>query len=173
MATVTIRSAFWPNITTSSNSTQNSTTTPLTSFHLIGDMESVLEALDVLVTSSCDVLNSTVIPYNGTNTSQPQPEQVVQYYRASSFALTPDTYNNTAALPANSPLSNDSAPNNIPDSPIPTNGTDMNFLNCINSTVGDSVEIVDAASGLRFGADFHSKFGCISLLWLLSYAFAG
>ena len=70
-------------------------------------------------------------------------EQIIQYYRASTFALGLDGYNNTAALPSNMPLSNTSAP--IPlsdDTPLPSN-LNRTFLACVNTTVGASVPLID------------------------------
>jgi hypothetical protein len=69
------------------------------------------------------------------------PEQVVQWYRASSFALSLDGYNNTAALPANAPASNTSAAPSMPDTPLPAavSGT---FLACLNSTIAAAVPLV-------------------------------
>ena len=76
--------------------------------------------------------------------SWPVPEQVVQYYRASSFALSLDGYNNTAALPSNAPASNDSSPVQMADTPFPS-GLNTTFLECVNSTTAASVPLLDAS----------------------------
>ncbi|KAJ7508073.1 hypothetical protein B0H11DRAFT_2308278, partial [Mycena galericulata] len=60
------------------------------------------------------------------NVSAAEPEQVLQYYRASSVALTPDGYNNTTVF----------APeNSTANTPLPA-GTDANLLDCLNQTIG-------------------------------------
>ncbi|KZO99187.1 hypothetical protein CALVIDRAFT_473861, partial [Calocera viscosa TUFC12733] len=105
-------------------------------YHILGDDDSVRAVLDALV-FNCSAVNSTVSPYISNTTGAPQPQQAMQYYRASSFVLFLDSYNNTAALPAYAPLSNSTAGNLTADTPFP-NGLDMTFLNCINETIGNA-----------------------------------
>ncbi|KAK6993157.1 hypothetical protein R3P38DRAFT_3223750 [Favolaschia claudopus] len=72
-------------------------------------------------------------PFNGNTV---HAEQVVQYYRASSVALTLDTYNDTAIfLPENS----------TSQTPLPA-GVDQNLLTCLNLTIGQAVPLVDVVS---------------------------
>lgn len=169
MTTVRVQSSFWQNVAKRDDS--NNTAPLLSAFNLIGDEESLRSVLDVLVSSGCDVSNLTIVPYDLTNTSQPQPESVVQYYRASSFALTLDGYNNTAASPANMPPDNSTAPPNVADTPIPTNHTDMNFLSCINGTIGDSVPILDGAALPRV---LQAQMGgFVGLMWIIFFLFRG
>lgn len=150
MSTVEIRSTVWSNATAPINSSapQNASTAP---FHLIGDTESILEVLSVLVSSNCSVVNTTsslISPYTASNISQPQPEQIAQYYRASTFALSLDGYNNTANLLSRAPASNDSAVQPLSDDmPLP-NGTDKVFLSCVNETIGESVPLMNRAVGV-------------------------
>jgi hypothetical protein len=47
------------------------------------------------------------------------PERVVQYYRASSFALSLDSYNNSASSPLNQSKDNNTAPAVLADTPLP------------------------------------------------------
>lgn len=76
----------------------------------------------------------------------PLPEQIIQYYRASTFALSLDGYNNTASLPANMPANNDTAPWPLSqDSPLPA-GLNSTFLVCVNTTIGASVPLIDVES---------------------------
>jgi len=82
----------------------------------------------------------------------PKPEQTVQYYRASSVALTLDGYNNTGALEAEG----------TPDTPLPTN-IDSGLLNCLNGTIGKAVPLVDSAS-LRM---MTPSVGLVSFIWVL------
>lgn len=168
MTTVRVQSSSWKNI---SNIATRDIAQQLYAFNLVGDEQSVRSVLDVLVSSSCGTSNLTVVPYTTTNTSQPQPESVVQYYRASSLALTLDGYNNTAASPANMPPDNSTAPPNISDSPLPTNHTDMNFLSCINGTIGDSVPILNSGA-LPKVFQTHAG-GIVGLLWLILFVFRG
>ncbi|KAJ7078327.1 hypothetical protein B0H15DRAFT_539048 [Mycena belliarum] len=61
------------------------------------------------------------------------PEQVVQYFRASSVALSLDGYNNSAVF----------APeNSTTDTPLPA-GIDTALLECLNSTIGLAVPLID------------------------------
>ena len=115
--------------------------------------------MDVLVTSSCDVINSTVSAYNASTPPSSDntfgalnPEEVVQYYRSSSFALTLDGYNNSAAWPSNAPTpvpSSDNSPSaggNVTDTALPTNGLDLTFLSCVNTSIGQALPIMNRGS---------------------------
>ncbi|KAI0070482.1 hypothetical protein K474DRAFT_1670023 [Panus rudis PR-1116 ss-1] len=120
-------------ITSSSNST----------FHVLADNTTV-NLLIPAIKSNCTNFNlnatgssSSSSPYNSSDPSQPRPEQVVQYYRASSVALTLDGYNDTTAL-------QDEPPG--PDVPIPS-WVDAALLDCLNQTIGVAVPLVDAAQG--------------------------
>lgn len=70
-------------------------------------------------------------PYND-NSTVPQPEQVIQYYRASTVALTLDGYNNTAVF----------GDENTPDVPLPSN-VDVDLMNCLNDTIGAAVVLMN------------------------------
>jgi hypothetical protein len=76
----------------------------------------------------------------------------VQYYRASSVALTLDGYNNTGAL----------APEGTPDTPLPTN-IDTSLLDCLNQTIGLAVPLIDGAV-FQLAAP---NMGLVCLAWLL------
>lgn len=147
MTTVRIESNSWASIAAAASNSSSNTSAPIYyAFDLVGDEDSVRSVLDVLASSSCDVMNNTVYPYDSTNSSQPQPQQVVQYYRSSTFALTLELYNNNATTPANQPSSNTSSEPDLPDTPLPSNHTDMNFLSCINQTIGEALPIEGAAT---------------------------
>lgn len=178
-----------------SNSSSTNSSSPVTvppptllrTLHIIGDQQSVQDVMDVLVSSSCDVFNSTILPFNassipsGNNSTSPsspstlQPEQVIQYYRSSSFALTMDGYNNTAALASNAPpavswSNNDNNDNATPslgmtDTALPTDGTDMNFVSCVNQTIGQALPIMNGADRLVIGGG-GLMMPSIGLLWL-------
>ncbi|KDQ50274.1 hypothetical protein JAAARDRAFT_211857 [Jaapia argillacea MUCL 33604] len=111
-------------------------------YRIIGDQLSVTAVLDALVTN-CSVQNTTISFLEPNTYSYPQPEQIVQWYRASTFGLSLDSYNNTAALPSNMPVSNDTSPLSLSeDTPLPS-GLNATYLHCLNTTIGVSVPLVD------------------------------
>ncbi|KDQ11036.1 hypothetical protein BOTBODRAFT_136323 [Botryobasidium botryosum FD-172 SS1] len=143
-----VRSISWPNSTT----TPDNSTAP---YYLLGDKSSVAVVLDALVLN-CSVVNTTssITAFNFTlnSTSTPRPEQVVQYYRESSFALSLSTYIDKASLPSEAPPTEDSA---LPDpsliTPLPP-GTNLGFLDCLNQTIGAAVPIMNSGmAGSQFG----------------------
>ncbi|OCB86769.1 hypothetical protein A7U60_g6231 [Sanghuangporus baumii] len=143
-------------------------------FRLTGDNSSVTTVFDALV-ANCSVANSSsaITPFSPSVTTWPLPEQVVQYYRASSFALSLDNYNNMATLLANAPVSNDSSLPQIPDTPLPL-GLNTTPLQCINTTIGASVPLADVNPGSKFssaeiaGIVFGSVAGAVLLCCLVS-----
>ncbi|KAJ7039946.1 hypothetical protein C8F04DRAFT_925178, partial [Mycena alexandri] len=107
-----------------------------TTFRLIADNTTVADLMPVLTTNCSSHLvaasSNTTTPFNA---SDAEPEQTVQYYRASSVALTLDGYNNTADF---------AAQNSTADTPLPT-GIDTDLLNCLNATIGQAVPLIDGA----------------------------
>jgi hypothetical protein len=97
------------------------------------------------------------------------PERVVQYYRASSFALSLDSYNNSASSPLNQLKDNNTGLAVLADTPLPT-GLNMTFLACLNATIGFSVPLIEAdihrglSKGALAGIIIGSIFGGILLL---------
>jgi hypothetical protein len=121
----------------------------------MGDRQSVSSVIDSLVTA-CKIVRPTTYTYkpdlnDNTNSSRPKPEQVIQYYRASSFVLSLDGYNNTFALTSNAPSNNNEGPKNMTMVPLP-NTLNQTFLNCINSTIGGKVPLIVAEPILGPGA---------------------
>jgi hypothetical protein len=118
-------------------------------YRLIGDRSSVTTVLNALI-ADCGVSNSTssIAPFAGftdeSNTTLPKPEQFVQWYRASSFGLSLDGYNNSASLQSNMPASNTSAAQNIPNTPLPSY-VNSTFLACLNTTIAFSIPLVNPA----------------------------
>jgi len=139
-----------------SNSTNAST------FRILADNATVVDLIsDITANCSASLSSSSATspsPYNDTATLPPQPEQVVQYYRASSIALSLDGYNNTAIFEAEG----------TPDVPLPTN-IDATLLDCLNQTIGLAAPLIDGA-GSRWAAvpNNASLFGLIWLVWLSS-----
>ncbi|KAJ7057281.1 hypothetical protein C8F01DRAFT_330085 [Mycena amicta] len=125
---------------------QSNASSTASTFHLIAD-NTTLTALIPTIASNCSShLTSTSATSNTTtafNSSSPSfPEQVVQYFRASSVALTLDGYNNSAVF----------APENTTsDSPLP-DGTDLVLLECLNATIAQAVPLVDGAMGMSMRA---------------------
>ncbi|KDQ56807.1 hypothetical protein JAAARDRAFT_301765 [Jaapia argillacea MUCL 33604] len=67
---------------------------------------------------------------------------MVQWYRASSFGLSLDPYNNSASLPSNMPSSNSTpALPLIADTPLPA--LNQTWLHCLNTTIAASLPLVD------------------------------
>ncbi|TDL24753.1 hypothetical protein BD410DRAFT_785458 [Rickenella mellea] len=112
-------------------------------YRIVGDNSSVAAVYAALATNCSianpTITNTTLVTFNpGT---YPLPEQVVQWYRASSFALSLDSYNNSAALLSNMPAStNQSALPLSFDTPLPA-GLNATFLTCLNSTIAASVPL--------------------------------
>ncbi|KIM27319.1 hypothetical protein M408DRAFT_24545 [Serendipita vermifera MAFF 305830] len=123
-------------------------------YQLVGDRDSVMFMISDLV----DWCHATpqwpqIFSASGNAT---RPENVIQYYRASSFALTFAGYNNTAALGAASSTASVPLPDSIVNSP---------FLACINDTIAVALPILDwprDAKGLSAGAIVGIVFGAIA-----------
>lgn len=116
-------------------------------FRIVGDNSSVAAVYAVLI-ANCTAANTSgaITAFTPSTSTYPLPEQVIQWYRASTFALSLDIYNNSASLLANMPAS-DSSPA-LPlsaDTPLPS-GLNTTFLECVNATVGASVPLVDLPS---------------------------
>lgn len=157
---------------------QPSYNTSLVTYRILGDSSSVLSVLIALI-ANCSVANSSssISAYTPSPSTWPLPEQIIQYYRASSFSLSLDGYNNTAALPSNMPASNSSAP--IPldqDTPLPS-GLNTTFLTCVNTTIGASVPLMDPAEkhGLSSGTIglivFFSIVGAKAIAWIIYWLY--
>ncbi|KIO27972.1 hypothetical protein M407DRAFT_185280 [Tulasnella calospora MUT 4182] len=165
------RNMSWTQVTSSSWSQQaqkrgllerqqitNNATAP---YYLIGDYDSLVAVSDLL-RSDCNATVGGVIDYNPDQNAIP-PEEFLQYYRSSSFALTLSSYWDPANSVNNQPASNDSALTTVPDVPIPP-GTDLNFLDCLNSTIGNNLPVMDAAVMTRVQA---TVFAQLALFWVI------
>ncbi len=127
-------------------------------FRLLSDNTTVSSLLTSLVTNCSSFISSpsSIVTSVYNDSGPPIPGQAVQYYRASSVVLSLDSYNNSAVY-TDDP--------NGPDSPLPNN-TDTNLLNCLNSTIGQSVPLVDGASGLKWSSP--PGVGLLLLVWVVS-----
>ncbi|UZJ56133.1 hypothetical protein CBS101457_005453 [Exobasidium rhododendri] len=110
-------------------------------FALYGDLNSVDEVFQTLV-SGCGV-SSTLASNFSIN-----PNQTVQYYRGSSFALLLDNYDNMQ--PNISDTSGNTTEVTQPLAALPTT-VDTSYLACLNSTVGPNVALIDAATSAALG----------------------
>ena len=132
---------------------------PPTYFRILADNTTVLSLIEDLSTNCSSLLSTTSPYYSKTSTpytDTPQPEQIIQYYRASSIALSVDGYNNTATY----------ASDGTPDSPLP--GTvDLKLLDCLNQTIGLAAPLIDGAS-VRWSTP---NLGVVGVVWALWWIF--
>lgn len=130
-----------------------------TTFYLITDNTTAISLVESIQSNCSSLLSTSVsatpIAYNESDHSSPQPEQAVQYYRASSAALLLQGYNNTAEL---------TDTQNQTDTPLPSN-INQAMLSCLNDTIGAAVPLVDGAPRLNLG----SSSGVLGLFWVLWY----
>lgn len=106
-------------------------------FRVVADTSTVKDLIEAIKSNCSSPLDnsassSSPSPYE----NYPRPDQVIQYFRSSSIALTLDGYSNNAT----------NAPEGTPDTPLPS-GVDMTLLNCLNQTIGAAAPLVDGASG--------------------------
>ena len=135
-----------------------------TTFRILSDNQTVVDLIGT-ITGSCSsnlqITNITATPYNDSN-PLPSPDQAIQYYRASSIALTLDGYNNTAGL------------SNGTNVPLPSN-IDNTLLNCMNTTIGTTAPLVNAASGSGISSSMirtaptSGLFGLAWIIWMVLY----
>jgi len=129
-----------------------------TTFRILADNTTVVDLIaDITANCSASLSSSSSTspaPYNDTATLPPQPEQVVQYYRASSIALSLDGYNNTADFEAEG----------TPDVPLPS-GIDTTLLDCLNQTIGLAAPLIDGV-GSQWAA-VPNNMGLLGLVWLV------
>ncbi|KAK7048389.1 glycoside hydrolase family 35 protein [Favolaschia claudopus] len=130
-----------------------------TTFRILADTTTTTELISDIVANCSSSLtdaskSATAAPYNDTSNAPPQPEQVVQYYRASSIALSLDGYNNTAVF----------ASEGTPDVPLPS-GIDASTLDCLNQTIGLAAPLVDGVGSHL--AMIPNNLGLFCLAWLV------
>ncbi|KDR70408.1 hypothetical protein GALMADRAFT_76087 [Galerina marginata CBS 339.88] len=159
----------------------NTTTTPAAPagmiFRILSDNTTISDLVPHILSTCGDLLAlsaSTNTTENYLGFGSPHPEEVVQYYRASSIALSMDGYNNSAVY---SPAV-DSNGDDAVDTPIPTTA-DLKLMDCLNTTIGADAPLIDPAHA-QAQADgalsMHhvpnlSVAGVVGLLWLLRLMF--
>ncbi|CAG7851178.1 SubName: Full=Uncharacterized protein {ECO:0000313/EMBL:CCA71845.1} [Serendipita indica DSM 11827] len=131
-------------------------------YEMIGDRESLMFMMADLV-DWCHAQPQLIRRFNpsaASNNTQPQPENVLQYYRASSFAIAYSGYNNTFALGSSNPTTSQSFADS---SPLPSQIANSAFLQCINSTIANALPIADSVDtkekGITSGAIIGIVFG--------------
>lgn len=118
--------------------------------------------------TSCSSYLSSVVPpqsspLNSSAPDAPQPEQSVQYYRASSVVLTLDGYNNTAVY-----ADEDTADLPLPGVVVDLNTNDGKLLGCLNQTIGTAVPLIDGAIA-KWTPD-GGVLALIALVWSMKFA---
>ncbi|KZT24819.1 hypothetical protein NEOLEDRAFT_1134485 [Neolentinus lepideus HHB14362 ss-1] len=132
-----------------------------TTLHIISDNTTVVSLLSSVQSNCSSLLSSSIsspVPYNDSDPSAPRPEQAVQYYRASSIALTLDGYNDTAALTGG----NDTTQQDVP---LPS-WVNMTLLDCVNQTIGAAAPLISSAN-TRWTAPNQQMVGFVALGWIL------
>ncbi|KAG8822640.1 hypothetical protein FRC17_009497 [Serendipita sp. 399] len=108
-------------------------------YTMIGDKELLMFMISDLV-RVCHAVPAMPRKFDPTTTAtvtQPRPENVIQYYRSSSFALTYAKYNNTFALSSSNPTTNHASVS------LPASIVDSAFLRCVNDTIRASLPLMD------------------------------
>jgi hypothetical protein len=141
-----------------------------TTFRIVADNYTVTE-LVVYLWVSCNTyltqgvnLNTSSFPVpiplqnNSTQVDQPQPENAIRYYRASSLALTLDKYYNTAVFSYGEP------PTSLPQN------MDSGFKDCLDRTIGQMVPLIDfygSNGALGVGTRSGVGIGQVALIWVV------
>ncbi|KAF8991256.1 hypothetical protein BDZ89DRAFT_973907 [Hymenopellis radicata] len=124
-----------------------------TIFRIVSDNDTVVDLIDSINSNCSSRLTTTSTTAAPFDAGLVKPEQIVQYYRASSAALSIDGYNNSAAL-------SNTDDSSIQDTPIPPS-VDSALLECLNITIGTAIPLVD-------GGEFLStNMGTLGLFFIL------
>ncbi|KIJ11681.1 hypothetical protein PAXINDRAFT_171634 [Paxillus involutus ATCC 200175] len=133
-----------------------------TTFHVLSDNSTVSSLITSIHANCSSSLSSSSSsspqPFNASAPGTPQPEQAIQYYRASSIVLNLDGYNNSATL---------SSDPNAFSSPLPSS-IDMTLLDCLNQTIALAAPLIGGA-GPRWstGPSTVPLMGLVWLVWTL------
>ncbi|KAG6853974.1 hypothetical protein C0991_011836 [Blastosporella zonata] len=130
-----------------------SNTPAATTFHVLTDFTTATSLIVNLNPCALflDLSSALPMPYLQYAVT-PLPEQAIQYYRASSAVLTLDGYNNTAVL-----FPQGSTPSY---NPIYPGDTDLELLQCLNTTIGSAILLNQGPQGLSDGAIIFIVLGC-------------
>jgi hypothetical protein len=114
-------------------------------YWMVGDYQTVQAVLSLIVDPqgshpyACGVKNTTILAFNSSDPALPfHVQNVMQWYRSSSFALAYTGYNNTyATAPLNETTTLDKS------TPFPADQVNPSLLLCVNTTVSASIAILD------------------------------
>jgi hypothetical protein len=138
---------------------------------MIGDKESLAFMITDLI-NVCAITPQWPRKFDPTALNSIKPENVIQYYRASSFALAFSSYNNTFALPSSNPTTTQRFDQSVP---LPSLVVDSSFLHCVNDTIKASLPIQDSyerpKKGLTGGELAGIVIGCVVGV-IIFYAFS-
>ena len=135
---------------------------PPSTFYVLSDNTTITSLITDLSSNCTSFLTSTSSNSSSPYINTPQPEQVIQYYRASSIALALEGYNNSATYLADS---------STPDSPLPST-VDVNLMQCLNQTIGLAAPIPDSAMSSRHGLpNIFNIFGVVAIVWIICVIF--
>lgn len=126
-----------------------------TIFRVVSDNDTIVELIDAVNGNCSSKLTTTATSSAPFDIGIVKPEQIVQYYRASSASLSIDGYNNTAVL---------SSTDNAPDSPLPST-VDLGTLECLNATIGNAIPLVDGA--WEGNSPMNLNMGSLGLAWVV------
>ncbi|CAE6478806.1 unnamed protein product [Rhizoctonia solani] len=147
-------------------------------YRLLGDRDSVTAVFSAL-RQKCSVVGDVVAYDPSSDNSShtlPRVESIIQYYRASSFALSLDGYTNSAAAVTPAALTNNTGQlvtSLLPPTPFPGSINPM-LLDCINRTVGTSLPLLDQGSSSLPGSTTDSDsagtmIACMHLVLLVVF----
>ena len=138
-------------------------------YHLIGDLDSVISITASMV-DWCHTVPKWPSAFALSANNSLRPENVLQYYRSSSFALAFKGYNNSFALP---PLNTSTNLFHEQSSLPPDIVRYSPFLKCINETIANALPILDGwdlpmtegeRAAIIVPATFFALFACY-FLW--------
>lgn len=134
-------------VAVSTTDTEKWNVTTEETYWMVGDRDSTLSIMASMV-DWCHATPRWPVLFDPSTTTSTDaapalaPQNILQYYRASSFALAHPGYNNSFAI-----LSSSTTPNTelTHDQSTPLNDTQIYspFLRCINETIADALPILD------------------------------
>jgi hypothetical protein len=125
----------------------SNTTLGNNTLYMIGDGDSVTTLLTLLIdphdyySYGCSVSDLAVVDMSWYSPPPIQFDNVIQWYRSSSFALAFDGYNNSYAV---APLNATAGVDWSDSTPLPATLASSPFLDCINKTILAALPIIDA-----------------------------
>jgi hypothetical protein len=125
----------------------SNTTLGNNTLYMIGDRDSVTTVISLLIdphdyySYGCSVSDLAIVDMGWYSPPPIQFDNVIQWYRSSSFALAFDGYNNLYAV---APLNATAGLDWSDSTPLPATLASSPFLDCVNKTILAALPIVDA-----------------------------